>query len=129
MAVKRISSLIQACVLCGAIFLAMPSGSSAQGAGDTLRNIGPGTQDASTCNQMQNYSAQLADIRSQTQEWSRRSSWRRVCNILGQATSLLAEMISFMRAHIGECNITPASLSQASDAARGMAEMRARRCR
>jgi len=129
MTVKTMSALIQGCVLSGVILLAMLSGSSAQNAGDALHNVDRQTLEAPTCNQMQSYSAQLADIRSETQEWSRRSSWRRVCNILGQATSLLAEMIGFMRAHVGECNITEASLSQTAAAARDMAESRARHCR
>jgi hypothetical protein len=54
---------------------------------------------------------------------------RRVCSILGQATTLLAEMIAFMRAHVGECNITAASLLQTVAAASEMAEMRAQHCR
>jgi hypothetical protein len=42
---------------------------------------------------------------------------------------VLAEMIAFMRAHVGECNITEAGLIQTAAAAVEMAENRARHCR
>lgn len=126
---KSMATLVRACALSGAILLAMPAGSWAQNAGEALRSIGPEMRGAPTCERMQRYSAELENIRSETREWSRRSSWRRVCNILGQATGVLAEMISFMRAHVGECNITQASLSQVTSAALEMSETRARRCR
>ena len=129
MNVKTISALMQACVLSGVILLAMPSGTWAETAVDALSNAGRATPGAPVCSQMQNYSEQLADIRSQTLEWSRRSSWRRVCSILGQATTLLAEMIAFMRAHVDECNITAVSLLQTVAAASEMAETRAQHCR
>lgn len=127
--VKSVAALIQAFVLSGVILLAMPSGSRAETAVDALHNIGPGTQDAQICSQMQNYSELLAKIRSEALEYGRRSSWRRVCNILGQATGALAEMVAFMRAHIGECNITAASLLQTVAAASEMAQTRAQHCR
>jgi hypothetical protein len=126
---KTISTLMQACVLSGVILLVMPSGSSAETAVEALSNAGREMRDAPACNQMASYSEQLANIRSETQEWTRRSSWRRVCIILGQATSVLAEMIAFMRAHVGECNITEAGLIQTAAAAVEMAENRARHCR
>lgn len=127
--VKTVLALMQALLLGGVILMALPAGTFAETAVDALRNAAPGTQDAAICNQMQNYSEQLADIRSETLEYSRRSSWRRVCNILGQATGLLAEMVAFMRAHVGECNITAAGLLQTVAAASEMAQTRAQHCR
>ena len=76
---KTISTLMQACVLSGVILLAMPSGTWAETAVDALSNAGRATPDAPACSQMHSYSEQLADIRSQTLEWSRRSSWRAAC--------------------------------------------------
>ena len=129
MNVKTILALMQACVLSGVILLAMPSGVSAESAVDALSNAGREMRDAPACNQMASYSEQLANIRSETQEWTRRSSWRRVCIILDRATNVLAEMIAFMRGHIGECNITETSLIQTAAAAVEMAENRALHCR
>ncbi len=126
---KPIAMLVRACALSGVILLTTPSGSWAQGAGEALRNIEREMRDAPICQQMEGYSAQLANIRRETQEGARRSSWRRVCIILGQATGVLAEMITFMRSHIGECNITAASLLQTVAAASEMAKTRAQHCR
>lgn len=129
MNVKTISTLIQACVLSGVILLAMPSGSSAQNAGDALSNVDRETLDAPTCNQMKSYSAQVAQIQSESQESPRRPSWRRICNMLGRATSLLAETLVFMRAHLGQCNITEAGLNQMASLTRDIAANRAKNCR
>lgn len=87
------------------------------------------TLDEPACAQMKSFSRDITLINDEVQNMRRFKERRRLCEVLGRASTTIGSTIGYMQSHIGECTITVASIDQMATLGRQLENDRRKVCR
>jgi hypothetical protein len=68
------------------------------------------TLDQPACVQMKAYAQDIALLNDEMQNMKKFGT-RRMCDVLGRATTTIGTTVGYMQSHVGECTITAASIN------------------
>ena len=86
------------------------------------------TLDQPACVQMKSYAQDITLLNDEMQNMRKFGS-RRLCDVLGRATTAIGTTVGYMQSHIGECTITAASIENLATLGRQLENDRRKLCR
>jgi hypothetical protein len=86
------------------------------------------TLDQPACVQMKSYAQDITLLNDEMQNM-RKFGTRRMCDVLGRATTTIGTTVGYMQSHVGECTITAASIDNLATLGRQLETDRRKLCR
>ena len=120
-----IGSRVRRSVFLTIVFLISGLGTASAGLSGAERT----TLDQPVCAQMKSFSQDITLLNDEMQNVRRFGQRNRICDVLGRTTTTIGSTIAYMQSHIGECNITAASIEQMATVGRQLENDRRKLCR
>jgi hypothetical protein len=86
------------------------------------------TLDQPACVQMKAYAQDITLLNDEMQNMKKFGT-RRMCVVLGRATTTIGTTVGYMQSHVGECTITAASINDLATLGRSLENDRRKLCR
>jgi hypothetical protein len=86
------------------------------------------TLDQPACVQMKAYAQDITLLNDEMQNMKKFGT-RRMCVVLGRATTTIGTTVGYMQSHVGECTITAASVNDLATLGRSLENDRRKLCR